>query len=125
MSATERHQSCEARIAEELKSADDYIADTYRKMDRASEAGNYREQEELEESITPYAAEVVRTLRLTLSGGGPASWLDIELERGTNEPVRVEYHFADWFDHAQTPVTEDEAPGLWRLAEYYAEVVEV
>jgi hypothetical protein len=119
---TDRERSCEARIAEELKNVNDYLVSAYQEIDQANEAEDYEKQEELEEAIEPYGVTVVRTMRLTLSGGGPASWLDIELDE-TNTPARVEYHFADWFDHASTPVTENETPGLWRMAERYAEVM--
>lgn len=119
---TDRERSCQARIAEELKNANAYIADTYQEMDRANKAEDYQKQEELEEGITPYGVSVVRTVRLVLSGGGPSSWLDVELEHETNEPAQVTYHFADWFDHAEMLVAQEEAPGLWRMAEQYAEI---
>jgi hypothetical protein len=118
---TDRERSCEARIAEELKSTNTYLVNTYQEIDQASEVDDYEKREELEEAIAPYGVTVVRTVRLTLSGGGPASWLDVELDE-TNSPAQVEYHFADWFDHAATVVTEEEAPGLWRMAEQYAEI---
>jgi hypothetical protein len=36
----------------------------------------------------------------------------------------VTYHYADWFDHAERAVTEYEAPALWRLAAYHAEMAD-
>ncbi|MFC8852939.1 hypothetical protein ACFT5D_07785 [Streptomyces sp. NPDC057144] len=120
---TNQEGSCEARIAEELKNANAYLVSMYQQINQANKDGDYEKQEELEDGITPYGVTLVRTVRLTLSGGGPASWLDVELDSEDNTPTRVVYHFADWFDHAEMSVSQEEAPGFWQMAERYAEMV--
>jgi hypothetical protein len=120
------HKTCEERIPDELTSTEDWLSRTYRKIDKANEGGDYQREEELREEIEVYGVEVKRVMWLTLSGGGPASWLEVHLDDSGRWPVveKVIYHFADWFDHAEREVSESEAPGMWRLAEYYAGVVE-
>ncbi len=119
MSAT-----CEERIRDELASIEDWLSKTYRKIDKATQAGDAVREDELREEIEVYGVDVKRVMKLTLSGGGPASWLEVYLDDSSRWPEveTVIYHFADWFDHAEREVSESEAPGMWRLAEYYAEV---
>jgi len=67
----------------------------------------------------PLSVEIVRHVKILLGTGGPADWLDAELD--SDGDVRtLEYHFADWFDHASVPVDQDSP--LWRYAERYAEL---
>ncbi len=53
----------------------------------------------------PLAVEIRRTytLRLELSTGGPADYITATVEDG--ELRDAKYHFADWFDHAETILT--------------------
>jgi len=119
MSAT-----CEERIADDLTSTENWLSKTYRQIDKAEKAGNHERGDELREEIEAYGISVKRVMRLELSGGGPASWLEVHFDDSNRWPEveTVIYHFADWFDHAEREVSESEAPGMWRLAEYYAEV---
>lgn len=66
----------------------------------------------------PLSIEMLRTVKILLSTGGPADWLEVQLYDDTT-PRRITYHFADWFDHAQIDVDKDSP--LWRLGEYYIE----
>lgn len=112
-------QTCNQRIDQELTRTEDWLTNQYHLIDAANEAGDDEREDELREQIEPY-------MELTLSGGGPSSWLEVTLDRGQRgfEATSVVYHFANWFDHAQREVTKHEAPGIWRLAEYYAESAE-
>lgn len=118
-------RSCEERIKEELHGTEQWLSERYNLIDAANDAGD-RQQDELREEIEPYAVDVKYVLKLELSGGGSASWLEVELDKGRQgfRVASVVYHFADWFDHAGYAVLEAEAPGMWRLAEYYAEQAE-
>ena len=66
----------------------------------------------------PLSVEILRHVKITLGTGGPADWLDAELDAG-GDIRTLYYHFADWFDHASTPVDKDSP--LWRFAERFAE----
>lgn len=67
----------------------------------------------------PLSVEIVRHVKILLSTGGPADWLDAELD--TDGDVRtLQYHFQDWGDHASVYVEQDSP--LWRYAERYAEI---
>jgi hypothetical protein len=64
-----------------------------------------------------------RVMRIMFSWGGPSDWIEVELEKVDRwfEVTSVVYHYADWFDHAKRKLTQQQAPALWRLAEYYGE----
>lgn len=47
----------------------------------------------------PLSVETMRVVKVTLSTGGPGSWLEAQLD-DDGQIVRIEYHFNDWFDHA-------------------------
>jgi hypothetical protein len=70
----------------------------------------------------PLSVEVIRHVKILLGTGGPADWLDAELD--ADNDIRVlTYHFADWGTHASVYV-EKESP-LWRFAESFVEVAAV
>jgi hypothetical protein len=69
----------------------------------------------------PLSVEVIRHVKILLGTGGPADWLDAELD-SENDIRTLYYHFADWFDHASVAV-DKESP-LWRFAESFVELVE-
>jgi hypothetical protein len=74
-------------------------------------------RERLEEM--PLSVEVVRTVRILLGTGGPADWIDAELD-DEGDVRRVRYTYEDWGTHADALV--DQRSPLWRMAEHYAEV---
>ena len=88
------------------------------------EDGEWDEQmmEDAREALweLPLSVETTRTIRVLLSTGGPADGLNVELDRDGNVS-RVVYWFADWFDYAETVVT-DEDSGLYRYAVELAEL---
>lgn len=73
----------------------------------------------------PLALSTRISMRVELSTGGPGDWLEVGLDvDGYNRDVEfVNYHFNDWFDHAERPVSEDSP--LWAAAEWYAEIVDI
>lgn len=70
----------------------------------------------------PLSVEVVRHVKILLGTGGPADWLDAELD-ADGDIRTLTYHFADWYDHAAQPVEKDSP--LWRFAESFGEIVAV
>jgi len=64
-------------------------------------------------------------MKILISTGGPADWLEILLDE-ENEPRRIEYHFAPWFDHASVTLEGEDfeaADAFARAltADYYTE----
>ena len=51
----------------------------------------------------PLSVEVVRTVRVLLSTGGPEDAIEYTLDR-SGGVVRAEYVFKDWFDGARMPI---------------------
>lgn len=68
-------------------------------------------------SELPLAVTLRRVVRIELSTGGPADWLEIQLDE-ENTPGRAEYHFADWFDHASRPLDGPEYDAAIAFAEH-------
>jgi hypothetical protein len=75
-----------------------------------------------EESLMefPLGFSVMKVIKIELSTGGPADYLEVFIDpQYTDTIVRVVYHFADWFDHAQMDVNDNDP--LWEFAQYYCE----
>lgn len=72
------------------------------KIDSEAEGG----REELQERVL--CVDVEKHLKIHLSTGGPGDWF--ELVYGKDDKlIRGEYHFQDWFDHAEVALTNEEA----------------
>ena len=70
--------------------------------------------------LAEYAAgvEILKTTKLILSGGGPASWLEVTTdEEGITR--KVLFVFEDWFDHAEINVKA--GTQAWKFAEFMVE----
>jgi len=119
-------QTAAERITEYMQSRADSAAELYAIIDSdtAAEVDGYEtDAEGAQDRLNewPLSVEVVRHVKITLGTGGPADWLDVELD-SEGDIRTLYYHFADWFDHASTPVERDSP--LWRYAESVAEVAE-
>lgn len=132
---------CGNVIAEETREINGELAwaDESWDDDRAFQCGmaedsrHAPDDEYTEDSLNDFGLSLSRKvlLRFDMSTGGPADWLELvcdeevtgdrfgTLERGPLTLERVSYHFADWFDHAETPV--DEGSPMWQLAEWIVE----
>lgn len=131
----EREKSCEARIGSHMRSreadlntifaainGEDVEAEDLEAQDIDPENVEESAQERLYE--LPLGISTYRVMRIELSTGGPADWLEIKLSKELRYGYsvdRVTYHFADWFDHAERTV--DENSSLWVMAEQFAETL--
>lgn len=115
---------CGEEIGEETteNAAGDYDVKWAHEEGDASEYDHAAEPDDEynEDSIYEYplGIEKFTVVRIDLSTGGPGDWLEAKLD-SDGDMVRVDYHFNDWFDHAQRSVGQ--GSDLWRLAEYYVE----
>jgi hypothetical protein len=95
--------TCEERIANAIKSAEEFYTDRYKQIDEANEKSDYEAEEGLREELQPYGVTITHVMRLELAGGGPAYWIEAELdqERWGYSVGRLVFHYSDWFDHAE------------------------
>jgi hypothetical protein len=83
---------------------------------------NASEKEYDEDSLMefPLGFSIHKVIKIELSTGGPADYLEVFIDTADNNSImRVVYHFADWFDHAQMDVSSNDS--LWEFAEIYCE----
>ena len=127
-----KDRTCADRIAEQQRDREDTLAALYAVTDGQVETdddgmadvdGELLSADDAVERLDeiPLAVSAFTTLRIDISTGGPADYLTAKLDG--REVQSVQYHFADWFDHAEQNVPESSP--LWRLAEYYAEIVDL
>lgn len=124
--------TCEERIGDQLQGRADYLAGLYRVID--GEADTFAEDypdspepmtdDDARERLNEWGLGIstYRVLRVDLSTGGPADYIEAKLEREQHgwAVVSAAYHFADWYDHAERPIAEDSP--LWRYVEELAEI---
>jgi hypothetical protein len=117
---TVKELNCAERIADQLASEERNLGDIYKVLDGESEpAGEASETQTIDEAYSElynYALgiDTIKQTTITLSWGGPASYLEI-LHRGT-EITQVIYRFSDWFDTATQEITDTES-SLYRYAQ--------
>lgn len=101
------NKTCAERIKSEYLSQEAWFAELYAKAD----GGDDQATQEIYEQA--YGITRYTVVRIELSGGGPASWLEATLD-SDHELLKVEYVFSDWFDVARRGVEHDSA--TWRYA---------
>jgi hypothetical protein len=112
--------NCAERIADQLASEERNLGDIYKVLDGESEpAGEASETQTIDEAYSElydYALgiDTIKQTTITLSWGGPASYLEI-LHRGT-EITQLTYRFSDWFDTATQEITDTDS-ALYRYAQ--------
>jgi len=121
--------TAEQRITESMGNRAEYLAGLYAVIDGSADtfAGDYPDapetltDEDARERIDQLAlgASTYRVLRVELSTGGPADYITAKLDG--NRVESAQYHFADWFDHAERTISEDSP--LWRYVEEIADIL--
>ena len=116
---TTKEETCAERIASQLASEEESLRDIFRKIDGTGEPAEFEDgYEELYEYALGIDAR--QETVITLSWGGPASYLEVT-HRGA-EIYTVTYRFSDWFDTSTQEVGE-ESP-LYRYAQELINVQE-
>lgn len=127
MTADNRQRTCEERIGENLESrvkhfaalvkaseaesvddlTDDELSDATNEYtpDRSEYEGergaeNLREAAQTAIYELPLAVTTYKMVRVELSTGGPADWLEAQID-DDGDILRIEYVFQDWFDGAR------------------------
>tara|TARA_Y100000310_G_scaffold154792_1_gene154320 strand:+ start:305 stop:733 length:429 start_codon:yes stop_codon:yes gene_type:complete len=130
MTATEKQETCQERINKHYRSRfdhfellttdpygmdEDELADLRKELheqyggdlaDIPEDESNLQEWQQERLAELPLGTWTHRVLRIDLSWGGPADWIEVELD-DDGTWVSAQYHFSDWFDHAETSVSND------------------
>lgn len=122
--------SCEERIEDHYRRADDYIELMFKVLDNyefdEDDEDDKKQLQEIEDdgidegSIHEYAAgsSMKKLLTIVLSGGGPSSHIEAIIdEDGYVESAK--YVFLDWFDGATRKIPRDST--MFRYVEWEAE----
>lgn len=122
--------SCQERIEEEYRRADDYIEMMFKVLDNDKLDEEDEDDRKIlqhiedngvdEDSIYEYAAgtSIKKLLTIELSGGGPSSHIEAIINED-NVVESAQYVFLDWFDGARRKINEDSA--MFRYVEWEAE----
>ena len=111
-------KNCEQIIDSYMKNRNEYLEELNDIF-----GDNEAEAEKVEEALRalsdfPAHIESYKVIKITLSGGGPADWIEVKTDN--DGYIRgMEYHYADWFDHAERKISENSY--LWDFA---AQIVE-
>lgn len=109
-SMLERGETLPTRAVEELTEI----------LDAAASATRERRREAIYNEVLDVTASI--TLTVKLSVGGPGSKLTAEVNVADRSVTDVRFHYSNGFQMENTSVNEGDP--LWRLAEWYAEIVE-
>lgn len=99
-----KEKTCAERIESELANFEEQV----REFNERAEDPN---ADEYFDGIEIYSVEHLETVRFQLSGGGPASW--VEVTHSFGEIRKVVYFFQDWFDFARLDVAENSPVYDW------------
>jgi len=94
-------RNCSNRIEGELTSLNSNLKEIFEKYE--SDSGAIRDA--AFDELAEYAAgvEMLKTVKLVLSGGNPDSWLEVT-HNDENIIQKVVFVFEDWFDRAEVKV---------------------
>ena len=115
-----KEKTCADRIAEQLASEERNLSDIYAVLDgEIKPTEDQSETQTIDEAYSDlynYALGIntIKETTITLSWGGPASYLEI-LHDGA-EITQVVYRFSDWFDTATEEITDKDS-NLYRYAQ--------
>lgn len=110
---------CEEVIKEKFLSREKYIKDI---LEACANDEPFEGYDDAYDALNNFPLEVQKTTRLKilLSWGGPADSIQALYHPHSKEIIRVEYHFSDWYDHAQM-IVESDSP----VFEYVEQMIEL
>jgi hypothetical protein len=120
MTNATKEKTCAERIADQMASEAENLKAIYSVIDgdydTESDESETAQADNAYEELHNYALgmDTIKETTITLSWGGPASYLEI-LHDGA-EITRLTYRFSDWFDTATEQITDEESP-LYRYAQ--------
>ena len=112
--------SCEERIEANMEERIEFIDKAMKWESAWNQSGNWQRAETARERLDnlPLAIDKRTIFKIELSTGGPADWFEVQLD-DEGYLVTIEYHFADWFDHAERELSGEEFDIVSRYIEGY------
>lgn len=122
--------SCESRIQSSMDNCEEYLSFMFKVVDSETLDEDDEDDKKVmqliedeglnEDTIYEYALgiSIQKVMRIELSTGGPASFIEAYLD-DENNVDEVFYHYQDWFDGAKRKVSSDSA--IFRYAQFMAE----
>lgn len=109
---SEKQKTCAELVDSKMRDRSAYL-DELNEVLGNDESTEEAVEEALDE-LNNFALEIssYKVIKILLSTGGPADWLELKVDNG--EVMGLTYHYQDWFDHAETKVPEDSY--LWDYA---------
>ena len=119
--STETDKKCKDFIASRLEGRETDLEVIYDALDNGDDVDIDGDDPYDALHQLPLDIELVRSIKILLSTGGPSDWLECLIEGdGFDSYVRgVQYHYADWYDHAEVTVSRDSV--LFRYAQEVCE----
>ena len=107
------NKNCEQLIDSQMQDRNEYL-EGLNDIIGDNESDTEKVEEALiEMSEFPAGIETFKVMKIILSGGGPADWVEVKIDYD-GHVMGMTYHYADWFDHAQRKVSENSY--LWDFA---------
>lgn len=116
----ETDKKCSNLIDSRLEGRETDLEAIYEALDNGDDLDGYDDPYDALHEL-PLDIEMIRSIKILLSTGGPADWLECLIEgEGFDSYVRgVQYHYGDWYDHAEVTVSRDSV--LFRYAQEVCE----
>jgi hypothetical protein len=105
---SDRQQSCEARVDDELKKTIESFEEFRSRIAKAEEKGDWPAVEDVHQEVYEYplSVDVERVVTIQLSTGGPGDQLEYTID-SDGDVSEIRYRFLDWFDGAARTISHD------------------
>lgn len=104
-------KTCAQRIHDEFQSRNEMLDEIYENIENPKDGDNDEAWNEYNEFILD--VEEYKVIKILLSTGGPSDWIEVKMNE-EDDIIGMQYHFADWFDHASINITKDTY--MWQYA---------
>jgi hypothetical protein len=98
------HKTCEQRIYEHFRDREQYVYEMFEACNNNTEFDGYDDPYDAVHNY-PMGLSYYKVVKIELSWGGPSDYYKAFFD-DEGALLWVDYHFADWFDHAQMRVPE-------------------
>lgn len=103
-------KTCRDLVEEKLSDREEYLSDLFDAVENNQPYDGYDDAIEASYDF-PLEISTKIMIKILLSYGGPSDWLEVIVDKDPGYPYpeidRVTYHYADWYDHAETVVSKD------------------
>jgi hypothetical protein len=107
------HKNCEQVIDSHMEDRNVYLENLNDIIGDNESSSEDVENALRELSEFPAGIESFKVIKIILSGGGPADWIEVKVN-DEGDVMGMSYHWQDWGDHAQRKIYSDSY--LWDFA---------